>query len=275
MQTKSTPKDQKTANAFATSWNNLPIESIYTFDQFTDWMNPIQETDVKERNVLELGCGNGSLLVHLQKWSPASITGVDLGSSVQSAESNLKKDNYQNYNIIQADLTAFRSPKKYDVVYSVGVLHHLADPELGFESVVLNTRPGGKFHCWVYAREGNSTVILLVDPLRKLTCKLPWYVNKYLISTPLAVLVFIYAHFVRIIGIKQAPLYKYCCWLSKRNFKFFRHIVFDQLVTPVTHYISKATIECWLMNNSKINQDTTYITSRNGNSWRFGGECVK
>ena len=29
-------KDKKTAHAFATSWNNLPEGSVYTFDQFVD-----------------------------------------------------------------------------------------------------------------------------------------------------------------------------------------------------------------------------------------------
>jgi SAM-dependent methyltransferase len=268
-------QDQKTANAFATSWNNLPVESVYTFEQFTDWMNPIQETDVKERNVLELGCGNGSLLVHLQKWSPGSITGVDLGGSVQSAESNLQKLNYPNYNIIQEDLTAFRGPLKYDIVYSIGVLHHLTNPKSGFESVVLNTRPGGKFHCWVYAHEGNAIVIHFVDPIRRIACHLPWFINKYLISAPLAYLFFIYANLITKMMLKEAPLYKYCQWICTQKFKFFRHVVFDQLVTPTTHYIKKQTIETWLKGNLEINQQTVYIISRNGNSWKFGGERRK
>lgn len=275
MQSKPSTQDERTASAFATSWNNLPLDSIYSFEQFTDWMAPIKAEDVEDRNVLELGCGNGSLLVHLQKWSPTSITGVDLGDSVQSAQSNLKKTNHLNYEIIQADLTTFSRPQKYDVVYSIGVLHHLESPSLGFESIVRNTLPGGKFHCWVYAHEGNSQIIRFVDPLRKLTSKLPWYVNKYLVSTPLALLFYFYTHFIKLMRIKKAPLYEYCHWISKRNFNFFRHVVFDQLVSPVTHYISKTTIQHWLKNNPKINQDKTYIIFRNGNSWKFGGECLK
>ena len=41
----------------------------------------------------------------------------------------------------------------YDVVYSIGVLHHLKRAAArASKSVVRNTRPGGRFHCWVYAQ---------------------------------------------------------------------------------------------------------------------------
>ena len=34
------PEDLKTADAFATSWNNLPPGSVYTRAQFEDWFAP-------------------------------------------------------------------------------------------------------------------------------------------------------------------------------------------------------------------------------------------
>ena len=83
--------DQQTAAAFATSWNNLPAGSVYTPDQFADWMAPLREEDFAGRDVLELGCGNGSLLVHAVRWRPRSITGVDLGASVETARRNLQQ----------------------------------------------------------------------------------------------------------------------------------------------------------------------------------------
>jgi hypothetical protein len=55
---------------------------------------------------------------------------------------------------------------------------------------------------------------------------------------------------------------------------FFRHVAFDQLVTPQTIYIEKTTIESWLKLNNRVNQKSTYIIFRNGNSWKFGGKTV-
>ncbi len=33
-------EDQKTAAAFATSWNTLPSGSVYSREQFEEWMSP-------------------------------------------------------------------------------------------------------------------------------------------------------------------------------------------------------------------------------------------
>jgi len=264
-------KDIDTAQAFATSWNNLPPGSIYTFDQFEDWMKPLCQENIENKDVLELGCGNASLLVHLTKWNPKSITGVDLGDSVISAKNNLSKTNFRNHEIVKGDLTEYASEQKYDITYSIGVLHHLQEPKKGFDSVIKNTKDGGRFHCWVYAKEGNSVIIYIVDPIRKIVSSLPWWFTKYFVAAPLAFFYFLYAHSIVLLRFGFMPLYDYSRWICKRGFLFFRHVAFDQLVTPQTTYIDKITIENWLKSDNRIAYDSTYIIMRNGNSWKFGG----
>ena len=175
---------------------------------------------------------------------------------------------------MQADLVAFESAG-YDIAYSIGVLHHLQEPRAGFDAVVRNTRAGGRFHCWVYAREGNTVVVMLVDPLRRIASRLPWWLTKYGLATPLAFPYFLYAKLLRALPrwswLRGAPLHDYSLWIAEREFTFFRHVAFDQLVTPRTVYIPRATIERWLAENPAIEPGSTYITLRNGNSWKFGG----
>lgn len=265
-------KDTATAEAFATSWNNLPKGSVYTEEQVEEWFAPVTKKDIQNKTVLELGCGNGSLLSRVALWSPSYIEGVDLGSSVLSCTDNMKRTGLKNFKITQHDLTTFKS-NGFDLTYCIGVLHHLKNPIEGFESVVRNTRPEGKFHCWVYAKEGNAVIIALVDPIRKFASKLPWWITKYFIATPLVVPYYFYAKLIsRSSLFSNWPLYEYSCWISKRNFLFFRHVAFDQLVTPQTVYISKSMIEEWLSQNADIDQASTYIIFRNGNSWKFGGK---
>jgi 2-polyprenyl-3-methyl-5-hydroxy-6-metoxy-1,4-benzoquinol methylase len=136
-------EDLKTAQAFATSWNNLPRGSIYSVEQFCEWMSPLIASDVKGKEVLELGCGNGSLAFHLVSWQPLRFKGVDLGDSVLSARKNLQ-DLQTNVHIEQADLVQYQSDG-YDLVYCIGVLHHLINPELGFQAILRNTKPGADF----------------------------------------------------------------------------------------------------------------------------------
>jgi len=188
----------------------------------------------------------------------------------------MERSGTNGYGVVQADLTTFTSDG-FDMTYSIGVLHHLNEPAKGFQAVLANTRPGGRFHCWVYAREGNAIIINLVDPLRKIASRLPWWFTKYFIATPLVFPYFVYAKIVRLFRnvsfVKKAPLYDYSVWIAQRGFLFFRHVAFDQLVTPQTVYIDKRTVESWLA-DPKIKTGSTYLIFRNGNSWKFGGEIA-
>lgn len=266
--------DQSTADAFADSWNHLPGGSVYTEAQVADWFAPLVPTDVADKRVLEMGCGNASLMVHVLRWGPARLDGIDLGGAVESARKNLAASGATNWNVERADLVGFASAG-YDVVYSIGVLHHLDQPRRGFEAVVRNTRPGGRFHCWVYSREGNALVRWVVDPLRRVASRLPWWLTKYALATPLVVPYYAYAKVVASLPrrdwMRALPLYEYSLWIAQREFAFFRHVAFDQLVTPRTAYLDRATIESWLAEDPSIDRGSTYIIMRNGNSWKFGG----
>jgi len=274
--------DTSTAQAFSTSWNNLPGGSVYTTAQFAEWLAPLTPEDFHGRHVLELGCGNGSLMVHAAGWEPAQLVGVDLGDSVRSARANMQGSSV-NWEVVQGDLVAFESDG-FDTTYCIGVLHHLKRPQAGFDSVVRNTRPGGRFHCWVYAREGNRVVRLIVEPVRRIACHLPWWITKYFLATPMVVPYFFYAKVLSLATdgggnklsrwLKKLPLFDYSMWIARRNFAFFRHVAFDQLVTPQTAYISRSEVEAWLRSNPSVAVDSTYVVFRNGNSWKFGGQVV-
>lgn len=272
--------DQQTADAFASSWNHLPTGSVYTRDQFEEWLAPLTRGDVAGRRVLELGCGNASLLVHMAGgWNCGFAEGVDLGASVIPARENLTRAGVDpaRWRVTSGDLISHRDASGgADVVYCIGVLHHLKEPADGFASVLQNTRPGGHFHCWVYGYEGNAVVRMFVEPLRRLLCRFPWWFTKHFAASLLAIPVFLYARALAILPrwpwLRGFPLYEYCLWIARREFAFFRHVVFDQLVTPQTTYLRHSTLVHWLSSHgSEIEPGSEYILQRNGNSWKFGG----
>jgi SAM-dependent methyltransferase len=269
--------DTKTASAFASSWNNLPSGSVYTTEQFEDWFLPLEKHDIEGKTVLELGCGNASLMVHVAGWKPSFLEGVDLGNSVISARENMDTTGFERWSVVQADLTRYKGSGS-DVVYCIGVLHHLEDPRSGLHAVIANVKPGGRFHCWVYGREGNRLIIHVVDPIRKVVSGFPWWVTKYLVAAPLASPYFFYAKLLAMLPrrpwLKRMPLYDYSLWIAKRPFSFFRHVAFDQLVTPRTVYLDRGTIEDWLTGCRKVDPSSVYILMRNGNSWKFGGRVL-
>jgi SAM-dependent methyltransferase len=270
--------DAETAAAFASSWNTVGEGSVYTRDQFVDWMAPVDPSTLAGKSVLELGFGNGSLLYHMAAYGPARLAGIELGDTHEQTRRNLAHLPPGMLELHKGDLTTAQLGQ-FDFVYCIGVLHHLDDPRAGFDSVVRHTRPGGRFHCWVYAEEGNGVVIHVVDPIRRLACKLPWWLTKYGVALPLAVPYFAYAKAVRRMSLaggaaerlaSRLPLAEYSKWIARREFPFFHHVAFDQLVTPKTWYLSRATVESFLR-HPDVDPKSVYLEQRNGNSWKFGG----
>jgi SAM-dependent methyltransferase len=242
-------------------------------------MSPLQPGDFEGRSVLEMGCGNGSQMVHVASWRPRLLQGIDLGNSVKAAVKNLEETGFDRWRVDQADLTTYQSEEGFDVVYCIGVLHHLRSPGEGFRAVIRNVRPGGRFHCWVYAKEGNLMVRLLVEPLRRVLSRVPWWFTKYMVAAPLALPMFAYARILKTLRrwvpvVTKLPLSAYFIWIGQREVGFFRHVIFDQLVAPTTHYVTRAQIEEWLSSVDKLDSSSAYVIHRNGNSWKFGGVVV-
>jgi SAM-dependent methyltransferase len=270
--------DYWTAKAFSESWNRAASGSVYTHEQFVDWFAPYDLSRITGKDVLELGFGNGSMLYHMARYRPRRLCGVELGDTISETRKNLAHLQGISIELHQGDLTVV-DLGPFDLVYCIGVLHHLEDPEKGFQSVIRHTRPGGDFHCWVYAREGNGLVIALVDPIRRVASRLPWWFTKYCLAAPLMVPFFAYAKLLRALrrsGLlpsnvaSRLPLGAYALWIAARRWPFFHHVAFDQLVTPRTVYVPRATVDAWLA-HPEIEPGSTYVVFRNGNSWELGG----
>jgi hypothetical protein len=119
----------------------------------------------------------------------------------------------------------------------------------------------------------------VVDPIRRVVSRLPWWATKYGVALPLVVPYYVYAKAVRGLAsiggvatylVSRLPLAEYSQWIAERQFGFFHHVAFDQLVTPQTAYLSRDQVEA-LLHHPDVDPDSTYILHRNGNSWKFGG----
>jgi SAM-dependent methyltransferase len=175
------------------------------------------------------------------------VIGIDLGPAVEAAAANTA--DLDNVHVVQGDLTRppFRAGT-FDLIYSIGVLHHLGDPAAGFRGLAPLLRPEARFVAWLYAREGNGWVVGLVDPARRLTSRLPLGIVRPLaglLTVPLwLALKLLYGPAASRPRLRRLlPYQSYLCDLAGFPFREVHSIAFDQLLAPVAHYMPRAEVE--------------------------------
>ena len=160
-----------------------------------------------------------------------SIFGIDNDDkSVNVAIENLKS--FENATIQKMSIYDIDIKNKFDIVFSIGVIHHLENPKKGIENLVKILKPGGTILIWVYSYEGNEWIKKFLSPIReKITSKLPisiLHLLSYIISFPL------------VIRVKYFPTNNlYLKQISNFSLNHINSIVFDQLLPKIAHYWTK------------------------------------
>ena len=114
-------------------------------------------------DVLIAGCGSGQhSLGAASKYANSRVLAVDLSlSSLSHAIRKTRELGVSNITYMQADILDLGSlQRKFDVVESVGVLHHMADPIAGWKVLVhCCLKPGGLMKIGLYSEQAHRAVI--------------------------------------------------------------------------------------------------------------------
>ncbi len=131
----------------------------YTRSLPSDWHGQV---------VLDAGCGNGRYARIASEWG-ARVVAVDISDAVEVARQNTRDSAL--IDVIQADLfrLPFR-PEAFDVVYSIGVLHHTPDAAGAFRAIGELVRPGGWLAIFVHGR-GNRVLYATNRLVRRFTSR--------------------------------------------------------------------------------------------------------
>lgn len=263
--------EERTAEAFGYEWTRYSELAGRYRQQFLDWLRPVTPDFFRGKVVLEGGCGKGRHTALAAEFGAKDVVAIDLSVAVEAAFANTR--HLENVHIVQADLNSPPVRPLCDYAFSIGVLHHLPDPERGFHALVSRLRPGGAISAWVYGREGNGWIVHGVTPVREhVTSHLPHVVLDAL-SAAITVPLWVGTKLLygptrgRVLGL-NLPYGQYLSYIAPFPYREQRSIVFDHLVAPVAYYIRREEFEGWF---ERAGLHDVEIEQHNGNSWRGFG----
>lgn len=255
------------AAEFAEQWKRYDEKREEYRQQFLDWIAPVQPEFFKGKVVLDGGCGKGRHLLASATFEPELVIGVDLGEAIYVAREATR--NQENVQVVRGDMLCLPFKEGvFDYGYSVGVLHHLPDPQGGFNSVVKALKPGGHVSAWVYGYENNEWIVSFVNPIRKhLTNRMPRPLLKalswFLGGVVLAVTRGIYKPWNKFFPQIRLFYQDYLLYIADFPHGEIENIVYDQLNPEIAYYLPKETFEAWFTQLEDVS-----IEWHNRNSWR-------
>jgi tetratricopeptide (TPR) repeat protein/2-polyprenyl-3-methyl-5-hydroxy-6-metoxy-1,4-benzoquinol methylase len=135
---------------------NEVLRSSFPFAPFT----PMADDSAPE--ALIAGCGTGSHpILTAQRFRAVRVLAIDLSlSSISYAKRKTQELGITNIEYAQADILKLDGiSRTFDIIESIGVLHHLADPFAGWRTLLSLLRPGGFMHLGFYSELARRHVV--------------------------------------------------------------------------------------------------------------------
>ncbi len=156
--------------SFARQWNRFEVahddEDRATFTAKTG--QPL--ASLAGRKVLDAGCGGGRYS-KVAGEAGATVIGADHSTAVNRASRLCA--HLPSVSFVQADLKHLPLPKaEFDLVFSIGVMHHDVQTRAVFDAVAKHVKPGGQYAVWLY-RKNQAWQEALNDAARRITTRTP------------------------------------------------------------------------------------------------------
>jgi SAM-dependent methyltransferase len=242
-----------TQESFGYEWEHFDALLPDYEQEVQNYFHIVPENKLEDAMILDAGCGMGRWAHYVCRKPIRRLYALDFSRSIDRSARTLANMNVAH--CIQADVCRlpFR-PQTFDFVYSLGVLHHLENPDLGMASLVKSMKENGALLVYLYYALENRpafyrAIFGVITWARRMTSKLPkpWmhrlaWVIGVCIYLPLAR----FAWLLEKIGLRRAakniPLYHY----RNATIRFMVGDAFDRFATPIENRYKRTEIEAWL-----------------------------
>jgi SAM-dependent methyltransferase len=129
---------------FDLRWREHPAPQATTVSQFwlkTGW----KPADLEGKTVLDAGCGCGRFSA-VAASAGARVWGIDGSEAAVDAAQKNSPGTFRVGNLLHPIIL----PGPMDLAFSLGVLHHTADPRRAFHNVAQAVKQGGQLAVWLY-----------------------------------------------------------------------------------------------------------------------------
>jgi SAM-dependent methyltransferase len=215
---------------------------------FGDYFSNFDLAWLRGRTVLDAGCGMGR---HARQIAPfaETVVAVDFSSAINEAARNVS--DLPNVQCVQGDVTRLPVPDNaFDFVFSMGVLHHIADTTGTLRGLVRALKPGGRVRLYLYwKRSGLAGALLsLVAFARKFTTRLPFPLLRllcWLLSVGLMIVVILPYRLLITLGMDVKDTWPLAIYV-KYPFTVLYNDQFDRFSAPIEKRYSEAEVRALL-----------------------------
>jgi SAM-dependent methyltransferase len=262
----------KTRRSFGYQWTVFREMVIDFRENFFYYIRPLDETFFKGKLGLDMGCGFGRHIYNAALFG-AEMVGVDLSDAIESTAENVRELN--NVHLIQADVYHLPfKPGVFDFAYSIGVLHHLPDPERGYQSLLPIVKSKGSVFIWVYSKK-RAIVNAILETARAVTTRVPPKLQQalsYAFAVPDWAVIRTYQTVASVPGVgglmRKLPLPRLRLY-THYPFQVVYADWFDRFAAPIRFYYDENDLSGWV---SRAKLTHTSISPTGLFGWRAYGE---